>query len=187
MTSRETGCFGAKTRRQRLGHAANHRRDGGEQVGGLGRQPVAEDAAVRHARGEDPRPIERVRLGQLVDQPADELHVVDRLALGGKRRRLATVVPVPVDPLRVDDQEPLAAGRGIEPEPRRAGRVAPATMEDQQHGRRPRGAFRRVHEVLAPAPVDLDLSIAGQAREHLLDDRLLVPLRAAQRFPLRQA
>ncbi len=89
-----------------------HRRDRGEDIGTVARQPVAHEAPIGHPGDENVPRSDAVVVLQLVHQPDQEGHIVDVAAIRG---RCATPVgPAPVVTVGVDHQQVVGISNGVE-------------------------------------------------------------------------
>jgi hypothetical protein len=120
-------------------HGAGHRGDGSDSIREFRGKPVRHDRPVRHARGVDSLGIDRIGPHQVVQQCANESHVV-HLVL---RRRAAAVAPIPEErrvgagPVRVYGDEACLIGLSIQTgKPRHHRAIHRRTMQGQNHWQR---------------------------------------------------
>lgn len=109
-------CFEHRHRPRRITchthtQRARHRRDRGEDIGTVTRQPVGHEATVGHAGGEDVPGSDVEVVHQLCGQRDQEPNVVEMTAI---RRRRPPVGPAFVVAVRIDNQQVGGVGNSVE-------------------------------------------------------------------------
>jgi hypothetical protein len=144
---------GLERRRYRFGKAAYDGRDSGEEVGGIGGEVVAKDPAVRCAGREDAGAVNVLARGNVINDGANELHVVHVLPLGSDADRVAAVIPVVVPGGGIDGDKPFARDHLAEASSGHVLSAPAAAVEEKDNWQRTVVLFGSLNDVGSFAPV----------------------------------